>query len=461
MGELLGGSVGATSAPGDGSTFWLRLRAESWLEAGGALSGGGGGASSSGADSSELATDAVDMARVAGSSLLGSTMRQRRVSRMRSSPQQAQQASVRRGDCVMDDARVALVAQPRRHSLDGWAQAARHSLGAPAAGGVPTAAQRRASTDCRRSFASAPPQAGSLAASLAAVASAHISGTCDVGAAAAAAAAGPAANAAVSSALLHAMRILREAVDDAEVAVAWRLGDPSEWHSTTGRLSHDDSRRDSHDSHGSGITLPPPPLPPPLPPPTSPAPPAALAPAAAAWPGPLRSVLVVDDEPVNTALVARRLKREAPDVSVTVADDGADMVALTVAQRCRYDVVLMDQHMRGMNGDAAVAALRAHEAAAALPRSLVLACTGNVCEPDLARFESAGFDGYIRKPINMCALVPTLSALIRTSSGHGLGANVHMFDAAAGAAVGEGAVTPGGGAGGSGSDAAEAATGHE
>jgi CheY-like chemotaxis protein len=103
--------------------------------------------------------------------------------------------------------------------------------------------------------------------------------------------------------------------------------------------------------------------------------------------------------------------------------------------------------MRGMNGDAAVAALRAHEAAAALPRSLVLACTGNVCEPDLARFASAGFDGYIRKPVDMVALVPTLSALIRMPSGIGLHDNVHMFEAAV-----EAEATLGGSAGGSGTE---------
>jgi CheY-like chemotaxis protein len=408
MGELLGGSVGATSAPGAGSTFWLRLRADWWAdEAGGGASGTGG----TGTDSGDAA-DTFDDVRAGGApgTLMAAACRQRRVSRMSSTggAGPAALAAARPEEARRSEAAV----WPRRHSLDGWrrelgAQAELQQAGPP----VATHARRRASTD---GFFSAPPAAGSLAASMAAVAGAHINAGSDGGAngsgGAAAAATSGAAAAAVSSALLHAMRILREAVDDAEVAVAWRLGDPSEWQPPP-RLSRD-SARGSRDSGSSALPAPTPASPPPLRL-TATAPP----PSAPSWPGPLKSVLLVDDEPVNTALVARRLKREAPDVAVTIADDGAEMVALTCQQRRRYDVVLMDQHMRGMNGDTAVAALRAHEASASLPRALVLACTGNACAPDLQRFAAAGFDGVITKPLDMGALVPTLSALMRSASG--------------------------------------------
>jgi CheY-like chemotaxis protein len=69
-----------------------------------------------------------------------------------------------------------------------------------------------------------------------------------------------------------------------------------------------------------------------------------------------------------------------------------------------------------MNGDAAVAALRAHEAAQALPRSLVLACTGNSSPQDVERFEHAGFDGVLTKPLDLNALVPALAALVADRS---------------------------------------------
>ena len=121
---------------------------------------------------------------------------------------------------------------------------------------------------------------------------------------------------------------------------------------------------------------------------------------------------MVDDEPINTRLVSRRLERVVPGVAVTVADDGSGMVDLCVEQKLRYDIVLLDQHMRGMNGDAAVAALRAYEQAAALPRLLVLACTGNSSAQDVERFDHAGFDGVITKPLDLNALVPSLATLI-------------------------------------------------
>ena len=127
-------------------------------------------------------------------------------------------------------------------------------------------------------------------------------------------------------------------------------------------------------------------------------------------------MLVVDDEPINTRLVSRRLERVVPNVAVSVADDGQGLVDLCVEQRLRYDVVLLDQHMRGMNGDAAVAALRAYEQAAALPRLLVLACTGNSSAQDVERFDHAGFDGVITKPLDLNALVPSLAALVTDRS---------------------------------------------
>jgi CheY-like chemotaxis protein len=433
MGELLSGSVGATSAPGLGSTFWLRMRAEWYAEQG--ASGGG-----TGTDSGELVADGVDEARAAAAAgvIINPALRQRRGApagvRTPASVDEASDSMPSPPATAPPSTFSSRFVQSRRHSLDGWTQQARHALGSPQTGplsaGRPGGRRLPGSMDSGsgRPFASAPPAAGSLAASLAAVAAAHAT----PGAGTGGTASGNAASAAVSHALLHAVRTLREALDDAEVAVAWRLGDPAEWLPPE-RLSRDSSAggpsgRPSAD-HG---TLPPAAVaaaPPATPLPAAPAPTPASASALRNWPGALRSVLVVDDEPVNTALVARRLKREAPDVAVTLAEDGAEMVALTVEQRRRYDVVLMDQHMRGMNGDAAVAALRAFEAAEGLQRSLVIACTGNACEPDLALFAAAGFDGVITKPLDMSSLVSTLAALMRGTEA--AIDNVHIFPCAA------------------------------
>jgi len=124
----------------------------------------------------------------------------------------------------------------------------------------------------------------------------------------------------------------------------------------------------------------------------------------------LRSVLLVDDEPVNTMLLRRRLNREVPTCEVVLAEDGADMVRLCCDQRRVFDVVLMDRYMRSMNGDVAVSLLRAHEAAHGLPRSRVLCYSGNASDEDKALLQAAGFDGLMCKPINPVTLTQDIAA---------------------------------------------------
>ena len=369
VGELLGGTVGVVSAKDSGSTFWLRTRAEWWADLSGAGSCELGTSITSGTDHVE---------QVIPQSATGE-LRRRRMS------------TSSRGGSV-DEQPIHVPLQPsnftsRRHSLDAWTQQVRRELGA-----APVV--RRISADHARS------PAGSLAEQLAAVAEAHAVGKSS-----------PVDGAeAVSSALLATLRTLRHAVGEAEVAVACRLAEPADLPAQDGRRGGSlDLTMSTREPEPAATEEPPPAA---LSPPNN----ADAAPSSVAWPGPLRSVLVVDDEPINTRLVSRRLERVVPDVAVTVADDGLGMVDLCVEQKLRYDVVLLDQHMRGMNGDAAVAALRAYEQAAALPRLLVLACTGNTSEQDVERFDHAGFDGVITKPLDLNALVPSLAALVTDRS---------------------------------------------
>jgi CheY-like chemotaxis protein len=389
IGELLGGTVGVVSAKDAGSVFWLRLRAEWWADT----------TDGSSAELGTVATAGLDQEEVLALSSAASVVRRRRGSGSRAGSAEDSAAPQQQPP-----------SGPRRYSLDAWTLQARRALGASP---VP----RRTSVDAARTS-----EPGSLAEQLAAVAEAHTSsdggGALD-------------GTAAVSSALLATLRTLRQAVGEAEVAVASRLKDPA----GSGRPSMDNAWRNSSDAdtpfRSSFLA----PTAPPAavleaassPEASSSSPPgSAGGPTALAWPGALRSVLLVDDEPVNTRLVARRLERVVPGVSVTVADDGQGLVDLCIEQRLRYDIVLLDQHMRGMNGDAAVAALRAHEAACAQPRALVLACTGNSSVQDVERFEHAGFDGVITKPLDLNALVPALAALVadRAATPNG----VTMFD---------------------------------
>jgi CheY-like chemotaxis protein len=73
-------------------------------------------------------------------------------------------------------------------------------------------------------------------------------------------------------------------------------------------------------------------------------------------PGQLRRVLAVDDEPVNLRLVKRFLEKER--IEVVMGEDGHDLVDIMVKRGERFDVVLLDEHMRRMNGSPAAVLLR-------------------------------------------------------------------------------------------------------
>jgi signal transduction histidine kinase/ActR/RegA family two-component response regulator len=115
-------------------------------------------------------------------------------------------------------------------------------------------------------------------------------------------------------------------------------------------------------------------------------------------------VLVVDDNPTNQE-VARALL-SAIGVDVETAGGGEEsLAALTAA---RFDLVLMDIHMPGMNGVEALAAIRAG-GYAALP---VVALTADAMAGERDRLLALGFDGYVSKPIDPAELISALGAAL-------------------------------------------------
>ena len=65
-------------------------------------------------------------------------------------------------------------------------------------------------------------------------------------------------------------------------------------------------------------------------------------------PSTLGTVLIVDDEAVNCKLLERWLKKAG--ATVTLAEDGEDIIALMVDGDKTFDAVLVDENMRRMNG---------------------------------------------------------------------------------------------------------------
>jgi two-component system cell cycle response regulator DivK len=115
-------------------------------------------------------------------------------------------------------------------------------------------------------------------------------------------------------------------------------------------------------------------------------------------------VLVVEDNDKNLKLARDLLER----TGYRVLSAGTGEEGVRLAKEHRPDLVLMDVQLPGMNGFAALAALRADPGTRGL---VVAAFTASVMTEDVARIEAAGFDGYVAKPIAVRAFPAQVAAL--------------------------------------------------
>ena len=125
-------------------------------------------------------------------------------------------------------------------------------------------------------------------------------------------------------------------------------------------------------------------------------------------------ILLVEDNPANQKLATYILRGRGH--LVETADNGQAAVYLT--ERNRYDVILMDVQMPGMNGLEATAAIRKREDGRS--RVPIVAMTAHAMRGDREQCLAAGMDGYLSKPINaqeMIASVETLAARATIENG--------------------------------------------
>jgi signal transduction histidine kinase/CheY-like chemotaxis protein len=120
-------------------------------------------------------------------------------------------------------------------------------------------------------------------------------------------------------------------------------------------------------------------------------------------------VLVVDDNSVNRRILARQI--ELAGASTDTAAGGEE--ALELMCRNRYDLVLADLQMPGMDGFELAGQIRARETAEHLPRIPILAITASALEDHEAKTRAAGMDGLITKPVGIEQLRATLDVWLK------------------------------------------------
>jgi PAS domain S-box-containing protein len=136
-------------------------------------------------------------------------------------------------------------------------------------------------------------------------------------------------------------------------------------------------------------------------------------------------VLVVEDNVVNQKLAVRMLEKYG--CRVDVAANGRE--AVEVAQRIAYDCIFMDCQMPEMDGFAATAAIRQHEArtGAHVP---IIAMTANAMHGDRERCLQAAMDDYISKPTtakDLKLMLQKWTQRMTTASNHSGGTRTVAF----------------------------------
>jgi two-component system cell cycle response regulator len=119
----------------------------------------------------------------------------------------------------------------------------------------------------------------------------------------------------------------------------------------------------------------------------------------------MTKILVVDADKINLELMVFLFKQFG--YSIVTANDGEE--AITVAKKELPDLIICDIELAKLNGFEVVKILKNTPELAHIP---VVAVTAYAMEGDRNKIRTAGFDGYISKPIDPANFVHQMEALL-------------------------------------------------
>jgi CheY-like chemotaxis protein len=123
-------------------------------------------------------------------------------------------------------------------------------------------------------------------------------------------------------------------------------------------------------------------------------------------------ILVVDDNAINLMVARLQLEKCWPQAQVVTADSAA--AALNLLAESVFDVALVDMVMPEMDGMQLTQAIRqrfAHQAA----HMPIIALTANTNPVDRQRCLDAGMCDVLSKPMDMAALVHSVSTQVQSA----------------------------------------------
>ena len=126
----------------------------------------------------------------------------------------------------------------------------------------------------------------------------------------------------------------------------------------------------------------------------------------------MAKILIVEDNPENWDMLARRLKRRGYDVVIAV--DGVQAVAMSVSEA--PDLILMDMNLPELDGWEATRQIRARPATRAVP---IIALTAHGMPADRVRSMEVGCDDHHTKPVELTTLLAQIETRLKIGRGAG------------------------------------------
>ncbi|MEI6305587.1 MAG: ATP-binding protein, partial [Deltaproteobacteria bacterium] len=137
-------------------------------------------------------------------------------------------------------------------------------------------------------------------------------------------------------------------------------------------------------------------------------------PSKAEWNGRILSILVAEDKETNAMFLTKLLNKMGHEV--VWAKDGTIALELVLARK--FDCILMDIQMPGMDGIVATQKIREQEAVSGqhIP---IIALTAYALSGDRNRLLEEGFDGYVSKPFDINTLQKELCKCVPADVAYG------------------------------------------